>query len=972
MVQAPEGIRVGKTERLIYTRTDLAGHVVQKFGFDRRLGGEQGYVRLARPWVQIFSEDRWLVTIEATMGTVPVESDEGEMRLPERGELQDATVTLRRLPDGLVQVPLPGEDGADRLGPVEMTVDLAGEVDFQLEFSRLESPGRVEVRSEQFEVTGQGLMLEYDQVRNRLQVLELERLIEPLRIRGLASQKKETKSEDPEPTGQPKATAPAQEHDISTYRLALEDHVVITRLGAPIGPDASESAQDVLYADRVEVLADFDSERLKQGGGGPEEAAASPGEPKKPEAEKNETIEIMCQGVLRIDLAGEGAGQPPAPGEERLEFTATGKPARIYQADQLVVEAQRIYYRMADEVMELSGQPQQPARFYKANYVSASEFIHFDPNGLATLTGPGRVSYATDKGEPGHIEYAGQLTVKLLPDADPNSTHYRPEWLEFSGRLLAQEPNTLVQAQGGRLTFFEPLEKGTRGKTPNAQIRTIELLKPDAVVENARFKAGRLAATFARTPQGKSQPHEITAWDNVWSDNPEYTLEARDKLELHFATAAESTAQAQDSEVPGLFTSMRLDDLSSVTAQGHGGGVMLLDKRQQFRITGDQAQRDPNGIWAITGQPAQVAGLADQGTLTGSRIVADEINETCFVSGSGQLEAVMPGELLGPGESIPLDVAWSRGARYDLKTGQVQLEGVQARTNQTKKGLESSSELTCATLALVLVPQEGTDAIAENDLLGGGQRLESLRAAGPGVRLVHTDREPNTSTPLRRMEMAVPWLELEAGGAELSAGPGWIQADDLVGRGLGGGGAAAAIAEMFRGDAPTRSLLQYAGGMAYHKGQRRLHFDGPVALDQAPLAAGEVPDAAALARAAGVRRLDYDTLTVILAEEEAAGAAGEAQPPAGSRGALGDLAGRVQKVTATGRVFVEAVFEDGSEHFFAGEELIWHGATEVLSVRGTESMPAQLDGMGFSEIRWDQKAAALQAVPVGTSVVGGF
>ena len=136
-----------------------------------------------------------------------------------------------------------------------------------------------------------------------------------------------------------------------------------------------------------------------------------------------------------------------------------------------------------------------------------------------------------------------------------------------------------------------------------------------------------------------------------------------------------------------------------------------------------------------------------------------------------------------------------------------------------------------------------------------------------------------------------------------------------------------------------------------------VRFTGGVAVDQVPLEGAEMAIGGP-----GMRRLDCDELQIELVRQGGLDRGQDARDTGGRR---------LERVTAKGRVFAEAVMAGGGLHFLAGQRLVYDASGKVVWVTEGEGVAATLDQMQFSEVRWEMGTGVVEATPVGQSVLAG-
>lgn len=993
---------MGKTENLVYVRTHRDGWVMQKFGFVERLESLPGRLKILRPWIQIFSiYDQYtrVTEIIAQTGTVDVEGAEGQMQIPNSGFLENVRITMYRLPKdtAVIPIPLSGEIPAGQA--VEMEVQLDETVRFEREISRLESAGDCIVSSKMFGVAGSGLLLVYDQNNERLQELELQQ-VKQLRLsrQNLESKKKRPDSENSRKQKSPKEKDESSRSKAATYQFVLSKNVVIEQ------PAKNEK----LLADRIEVIADFDPNQYKS------KSQEEPKEPGKKDTttkllnpsvakEKKKDIYLTCDGSLRITLAQE---YEPTPQADRMQFRATGKPAQIWKDGKLALEADTITHDQTKQFSELSGSADRPVRMALSSrqWATAQRKVTLDPNqNLGALYGPGQIEFSFDPNDPEEpnaiIFYQDQLWVKFtaLADSLTETEADEPayvEWISFKGPIEAQSKDGHVKAQNkGKLDFYipptMPTSKNTADKKQNIDvgIGPIQYLELWGNViardEQSNLQVtDHLEAAFDYIDPNTSRIRSVHAFGPLRAEDPNYIIEADDKLELTFNTktptekskSAEVQAKLQKTQ-PGwgfdqLFGSA---NLLHAIAEGAQGTLCFTSKQDKYQVVGDSAVGDePNQIWTITGQPAQIIGLTRQGQLQGRKITVDLGKKICRIAGQGMMDSVMKGDLLGQDSNrpMPMHIDWKDGVTYNLKDGNVIAEDVKARIESTDK-TKQVTYLQCPTVTIEFDPNSSPDRPGE---LYAKLDMETFLAHGGQVQVHRQEYDPNTNRLLNDLELLAQRLHFNNQNRLLRAtGPGLVEVTNYKPRQSKqpkpqDRSVNQALTQMFGSSGPARTLVRFGREMRFDKDPNELRFTGGVALDHLPLSKDLKPDPVQLANLAGLRKLDCQELILILADS---GPEITKQPQSANLSGFQDAMGNLQRVTALGRVFAEANFADGTRHFFAGQKLTYDNLSKEIVIEGTDTAPAYLDQMQFRTVRWNHETGEIEATPLGQSILAG-
>ena len=1012
-------VEVGWSDNLVFTATDK-GRIVRKFGFAERLESPEGILKISLPWVQIFPKDpqsRSVVEITARTGSVPVESSSGRIEMPQMGQLEDVRVEMIQLAPDQQGLAIPPERDAAVEYAVEMEVLLEGLVGFELEFSRLNCPGRFEVSSAQFDASGWGLNLQYDQVNEALQDLELLRLERLAMSRGsLAGQSNSAKSTSgeselaksdseeslakAEQSSAEAAAKKADERRIATYRFTLVDEVVVDQGG------------EKLMADKLEIIKDVDYAQLRSGGksaGGEVDNTGDADEAKNnelPEAglsEAESKVLVTCKGPLRITTVDPAVIEGAAEGTEaiertgeRLEMTATGQPVRIYRDDRLAVEADRIVF---DQVTQRSGFISDSARSVKLSLaddqmITARTEVEVDhASRVAELTGPGMIEYVAEANqESSTIAYEGQLQVQF-GQSEPGkegenlfSSWGAVEQFSFEGRLTAKSPEGQFEADKGLLKFYpalppDPDDGETDQQSRPGPLESIDLWGNVAGQGSTSsfFARDHMQANYALdSNKQQSYLQGILARGNVRAEDPNFIIEAGESLQLVFdkGLADENIAEA-DAAVAAeglkLGQMLKNTDFRSAVVRGPGNTVRLTSKDEGYLIVGDYAEGNAtDDLWKISGDPARIVSLHKDDRLEAPLIIANRKTGLFETPGSGRMNVTVKGDMFGQSlsEPMPMFIEWQDGARFNLDDGTVVLGEAQGRLeviDQTLQVTELKGREFVVEFATKTAADKDSDQTSGSDLLTG-RELSRFVAAGPGVQVTRSEFDPQGEKLLNKMELQGAELQYNDLNQELLLpGPGWVEVVDYREKASSGQGDTfnKSVAGMLGREGASYSLVQFGQYMKFDQAQRKLTFAGDVAVDQMPLHKEMAQYSNLIEQSPGIRRLVCDDFNVYFQQTS------QEKPDKAEKSSGKAELGAVKLVEAHGGIFAEAITENGQQHIFSGQELAYDNQLGLLSITGSEKMPAQFDQMQFSSVHWDMNTREIEAIPLGHSAVAG-
>ncbi len=925
-------IGVGAIQGPRYVTRDEDGRVTREFGFYERLSSLEGIFEISKPWVKFHGKDGRIIVITAPLGSMPLEFVDGQLQEPARGSLKGGV---------RIEIYGPSEQGPGEAvsaekkeQSVEYLVEL-DQVDFEREFSQLVSTGRVTVSGRDMSVAGSNLSLQYDQLNERLQMLEMAQL-EQLRLKASASKKSPMGAKADDLT-EPAKAADERSKKKDTYIMSLTGEVVVRQGGKK------------LTAQGIEIQTSQDFSRSAQPEKPKEQTDSGKATGQAEQIDSTQETVITCQGPLLIRAVEEGVA---AMERDQLEFMAYGNPGdpvQIWDEDVVVVQAMRVRYNSLDKMTRLLG----PVRLSigQEQYATAELEADFDQEGgLVALRGPGQVNYVSSQGDlPATIDYQDQVLIKFAGDSG-GSNFFMPtngrdelsvEWIRFAGGLRAKSENSQMEANG-------------------------------------------VTAQFVLTDDGMSQLQSVTAQGPVRAEDPNWIIEASEELYLSFAAKdsgkkivrqersrgevevkVEIEGEAKekggfDLGMGGLFGRA---ELGGVVATGTGGGVRLSNKQQKYQLVGDRASGDMTvGRWEIWGEPAEVE-LAQQGHLESENIQFDLKAGVCTIPAGGSMTVMSETDLAGEklDKPMPIKIAWGEKADYSVESNEIVFYGVTAEFEQKTKDYRQQSILTCPRMTVTLVREAEASQADRN--------LSKLTAHGPGVRLVSRQYGLIDGELLARMEMQTVRLCFDNSSELLTAeGEGWIevvdygrdrQADDEKKK--------KSLDQIMAGSLGSNeasyTLVQFLKQMEFNIGTEKVQFHKGVVLHRLPLVAGVEADPHGDMNVAGMFRLHCDELEVVSNRNVR-------ESTSSDQGELIGIGG-LSFLRAQGRMFSETISMEGVRHFFAGKSLeyVYDGSEGIIIVRGSEAAPVRFDQMQLLWVRYNLSTGAFEGDAVGQSVV---
>ncbi|MBN1764855.1 MAG: hypothetical protein JW860_06320 [Sedimentisphaerales bacterium] len=923
-----------KIEGPTFKTLDEDGNVTRTFGYDQHLSDRDDAIEVSEPWVKIYGKDNRIIDITAPLGQVPLDVSDGQLQQePTRGSLLGGVhieiYQLQHTPDLNIQ------DNTRK--NIEYIVDM-DQIDFEREFSQLNSSGKINVQGRQISLQGAGLTMQYDQVNEQLQLLVL-RQVQELRIQadlfGSLSQKSISDSTRSLDKSSPEKIKTARKP--VPYRITLSDEVAVVQ------------NQNKLSADKIEILLNQDfSQTLDQGASSQtDDKMTSPKTGTSAIEDDTQTTILTCKGSLRITAAG----SIDNPLLERTEFVGSGRPVRIWDlANQNVLaQADRIQYSDLDQTIQLLpvSTPGDVSLFLgPQQFARAQRGIMFDQNNnQARLSGPGTIQSNTPQNDqPTVINFQDELLVKFTgSDSSTLTSEGRQiQWLEFTGLMQADIENNHIRAEKGRLDFFASApSKNSKSALP--PVRTIELHgSVKASDKDSYVSCQDLSAKFAQTAANESALKLLTTAGDVRFEDPNWLVQVSRELQLHYdeisAPAKPQLSQTDsdnDKQQTSSFGLGRFADLSRpdyVLAQGPAGGVIITNKQDHYQITGDRAEGNPKkGSMSISGNPAR-AELAQQGKLESNLITIDLNAEVCSIPQEGKIVLITDMDMTGQKttEPLPLEISWQDRSEYHLNTNQIDFYDARAQITQLSSDGRMVNILTCPRMSAILGSQTQPQT---------SRKLTEFTAHGPNVKLLSTRYAPADDVLTSNMELICSQLRYHKSSDQLLLqGEGIIEIIDYQPRKKQTPRSQNSLDNLLAGafagpqeTDPAYSLIHFLDQMLYDINTSEIIFPNGVALHRVPLAKklkARLDDN--LTEMEGMVRLHCDKLRVVQTSSDEKPA-----PPAGTESQAIDY------LQAYGNVIFEANQPGSRRYFFAGDELTYEKTQYLVKIRGTETSPVQ-------------------------------
>lgn len=608
----------------------------------------------------------------------------------------------------------------------------------------------VKVYGDEYQFTGRGLTIRWNELRDRLEELDIAHGDQVL-IRNPAMLRqsfKATVGERPAaPAGDTGAAGAAltgaadavpELPNLLYYRAVFHDAV-----------EVMQGDQPVATADQMQVDLAFDQGHSSSAttsasapGPQPAQAAAQPtpavaqpataaAQPAPAARESAESllgdrpVTIRWKGLLRVQPTAPGADSPPA---DQAVVELTGGPVVLHSREGRIGAAV-VRYRTIDNMATLDSGPAMPVTLDdgRGDHVTTPRMEFYQAENRAVLSGPGQAdlqvkSAPSDVGaEPLHARWADRCELKLAaPSAggDLAIEHGR-----LDGDVRVQHPRLSMGADHLDLDFASPTETAASEITgapasaptsapPSAPTARssgrgsaspiLRSLVADGNVNcqitqgdrsRQQLQAGHAQLAFATDAQGNLYPHQVQAHGGVVAESAGQQFRAAD-LDLTMLPApADGLA---DSAAGGRTSSgARRDDAMPQLVLRHldaSGGVHAQNEDDHSTLDAARVEidDDPAGqrLITITGAQQLARLVSGDQVLSGGLIRIDPAAQNVTVTGPGVIHGVLRSDDTRE-PARPVDASWKDRAQIDVARGTGVLEGDVTAWSVSADGLQT-------------------------------------------------------------------------------------------------------------------------------------------------------------------------------------------------------------------------------------------------------------------------------------------
>ena len=979
LIPVDAGAAIGTVKGTHIQSRSLEGQLESELGFSERLGQRQGQLEFSHPWVVFYDWDNETVTlVTADTLSTPVDITG---KLPEVGNMTGG-VLIQMLPFNAL-----AKDGEKR--PASYSNELYEEaiwvaemdhVQFQLKLSLLTSPSRTKnilISGDGFRVQGRQMTMQYDQVRRKLQELELREL-DYIEVDADLYEERGSQAKSAKPTAQEEKDETPRDGDDRYYLMTLTQDVEISR-------------EDLrCHGDLLEILVNTNSRRIEDKSSDEESVGNDPASEEENQStseshvssppDQSEMVKLTCRGPMRIVPADDNR---PTTHNGVLEATLTGSPLRIVQDEREISQSRQITYDHSTQTVRFRPEARKPVQFNLSDTrkATAQKEVRIDLNSeIATLEGPGRLITASEKGDnPVEVDYSGQVRFKFL-NADPN---VQLEWLDYTGGLQANSPEGHFEANQGRLEFFTMQEYKqasiAMGEPNNPQIKAFQFDGKIKVTtnENETFVADSISGDFLLAVNGSAAPDMFRTEGYTFLDTSDNQLETTEQVTLKFDSekiARSLDITDDDIKSPDTATWVSEEYLHSVLAEGKDNGVKMTWKENGFLGTGDKLEgKLDTDRWTFTGNPTRTYSLDPNDSfraMEGFVIVADLRKGYFEIPGSGKLTAVVDKDLTGRNRSrsdapFPAEVAWDNGAAFYPTDRLVVVNDAWVTVEEDKLPKTRCTRMHSPMLTIALAQP------FENQLEGANStspfdEIASFIAAGPSVKITSEEFKSGTQKHLSLMTLESRALDYNFRNQQMTAfGEGTAELrqfektpensespkqsmERTLGRSLSDEG-------------PSTTFLSYDEYLKYDSGDDNIHIEGNVKLHQVPVIDDIPTDDTGTPHVEGMKLFFCQSLRFGFADIS------PSTKKAAIRNDAGDDLQRVRDVKAEGDVVFVTVHKNERRTFFA-DSLTYDNESENILFSGTPETPVIFDELKCLEATYNMQTGAFVIdTPLGES-----
>lgn len=692
------------------------GLLKQEFSWARLTPRENNWADVEKPVAKLFLSDQRIMVIRAETGSIHAPNNE-----PQLGSFgKQLVLTLYKNPTGgRINI---SENSPHRI----MTFHLPEGADFDASLGRISSTGPVEGVSDRLAFSGTGLQLNFNEVKRRLEYLEITRG-KQLKISSPSAEQSPASSEaDPDrPPASDSQTSPADPPQY--YQLVFQDDVVVTSGGNIINADRMTSlftmVADQVNRDRTTLgmapVAWIRPGRLLNPA--PWILAFDPASSKPAPTPSNlfdtdEPLEITWSGSMVMRPL---EAKPEALVDATDRFVRfDGVPVTVRGDAGLDVRCGIVTYSEAQRRLIAAGTEQARLVMNMPDSGTIAGLGDDDAGQLilvadlarqrAQLRGPGymRQAPAAPKADPTTSQISWQETADLIfaqSDTDPaNPREQRIEAANFAGKVQVRDPRLTMNADRVNARFANTGSDAATGLEELNAIGAVEVM-----TDNGQIRAGELDLLTRIGPENRRIADRLIARRDVVAELTEpYQKIAAQTLHVTLADTDTALAERDDPE-SGAFAGRvsKLDASGGVTIQF--GRDTEARYAESVTLTADAIA----GRATLKGDPARPVILRNADTrLTVPIMNITDNGERAETSGSGTF-AYRQGEPDERGHRRRVNVSWTDSMRFDQKKNIIDVRG--SVNAEAEDAPNEQNHITADQLLLELVDESALNAEVE-------------------------------------------------------------------------------------------------------------------------------------------------------------------------------------------------------------------------------------------------------------------
>lgn len=600
-----------------------SGRVTNEFRAARYEPRSDDTVNVTQPQARFYLDDGGVLTIEAARGRVVIPPSTGQRetlrdsrgQVPTRGELYEVTLSLLKTAeatDPIIKCTMNNivfDNDTFRIS-TEAYTDAAGNT---VPADRVE----IRVRGQEYDFDGSGLVIRWDEVDRRLQLLEIahgERLVvknpAALQLGGKKGQ----------------AARPAEP--------------VVVRWAGPLRMVPGKVSKSLPYQNYRAML--LETVRVNQG-----------------------DAQLATADVLEVAFAVESGAKPGEPGERPVVISLSGAPA-VVQMEGMQTRAAVVSYDTGTGSARLRSSPEFPQVGLQdpdGRTMLAADVEFDNQTRVATLAGPAKFELplaAAVKGEPPTVMVADAKRLARIA-FDPEAGQLSVKSARLEGDVAIDHPQLKLGCETIDLTFAtgDDAEPVLRSADATGGVRAVVL---DDAGKPQKIQCASLRLATATGAGGRLSPRSLHAEGDVKIDSAQQQISAG-LLDVTFdrnvGGAAQQTGLSLFSSGDDVVTSL-LAEKNVVMRSADGAGITA--DRVSLNQPGEDA---PAGRLRIRGRPATVGD--DRGRLGADLIDFDPATGNADVAGGGKFETAFAA---GTGQKPrPATVSWTGRLAFDAAAG---------------------------------------------------------------------------------------------------------------------------------------------------------------------------------------------------------------------------------------------------------------------------------------------------------------